>query len=97
MRPDNWLLRHERDKSYPSGHSSTAITFFLGLIAVVGLASIPMPIQISASIVLGICAIGIPWSRMALGAHYLTDVLGGLLFGSAWLTVSFAVYLSYAR
>lgn len=96
-RPDDWLLRHEIDMSYPSGHSGTAITFFLGLIVLVWLSRIPAPIQILASILLAICAIGIPWSRLALGAHYLTDVLGGLLFGTAWLAASIAVYLSYAR
>ncbi len=96
-RPDDWLLRHEVDMSYPSGHSSTAITFFLGLIVLVWLSRIPAPLQLLASIALGICVLGIPWSRLALGAHYLTDVLGGLLFGTAWLAASIAVYLSYAR
>lgn len=96
-RPDDWLLNHELDMSYPSGHSSTAITFFLGLIVLVWHARIPIPIQIVASIALGICVVGIPWSRLALGAHYLSDVLGGLLFGGAWLAASVAVYLSYAR
>jgi membrane-associated phospholipid phosphatase len=96
-RPDDWLLRHEIDTSYPSGHSGTAMTFFLGLIVLVWHARFPAPIQILASIALGICVIGIPWSRLALGAHYLTDVLGGLLFGTAWLAASIAVYVSYAR
>jgi undecaprenyl-diphosphatase len=96
-RPNDWLLRHETDMSYPSGHSATAITFFLGLIVLVWHARIPTPVQIAASVVLGLCVLGVPWSRLALGAHYLSDVLGGLLFGTAWLSASIAVYLSYAR
>jgi undecaprenyl-diphosphatase len=96
-RPDDWLLRHEIDMSYPSGHSSTAVTFFLGLIVLVWHARVPIPIEIVASMAFGICVFGIPWSRLALGAHYLTDVLGGLLFGTAWLAASIAVYLPYAR
>jgi hypothetical protein len=30
---------------------------------------------------------GIPWSRLALSAHYATDVLGGLLLGAGWLAL----------
>ena len=96
-RPDDWLLNRELDMSYPSGHSATAITFFLRLIFVIWHARVPTAAQIAASIALGICVLGIPWSRLALGAHYLTDVLGGLLFGTAWLAASIAVYVSYAR
>jgi len=96
-RPDDWLLRREIDMSYPSGHSATAITFFLGLLVLVNHAGLPRPLEAIVSIVLGICVLGIPWSRLSLGAHYLTDVLGGLLFGTAWLAASIAVYLSYAR
>ena len=96
-RPDDWLLNHEVDLSYPSGHSATAITFFLALLVLVWNARIPGPAQIALSIVLGACVFGIPWSRLALGAHYATDILGGLLFGTAWLAASTAISLAYAR
>ena len=32
-------------------------------------------------------AIGIMWSRLALGAHYLSDVMGGAVFGCGWLAL----------
>ncbi len=46
--------------------------------------------------VLLVCAVGIPWSRLALGAHYLTDVAGGLLLGAAFLCAALAVILRFA-
>ena len=90
-RPDYWLVRREVDTSYPSGHSATAITFYVALIVLVWHARVPQPVQVASTIALGSCALGIPWSRLALGAHYATDVLGGLLFGSAWLEASIAL------
>jgi len=45
--------------------------------------------------VLAVCAVAIPWSRLALGAHYATDVLGGLLLGAAWLCLVFAALLRW--
>jgi len=94
-RPDYWLIRHEVDTSYPSGHSATAMTFYLALLLLVWNVRLPHAVQLGASIVLGLCVIGIPWSRLALGAHYLTDVTGGALFGSAWLAASIALWTRF--
>jgi membrane-associated phospholipid phosphatase len=41
--------------------------------------------HVAASAIVAVFLAGIPWSRIALSAHYGTDVLGGLLFGAAWL------------
>jgi len=92
-RPDDWLARHERGFSYPSGHAVTAVVFFGGWL--LALADVPMPpgLRIVAGAALAAWMIGIGWSRMALGAHYLTDVLGGSLFGSAWMCAILAMLL----
>ena len=92
-RPDDWLARHERGLSYPSGHATTAIVFFGGWL--LALADVPMPpwLRFAAGAALAAWMIGIGWSRMALGAHYLTDVLGGILFGSAWMCAILAMLL----
>jgi membrane-associated phospholipid phosphatase len=37
--------------------------------------------------------LGICWSRLALRAHYLTDVLSGALFGASFLCLGMAVTL----
>jgi membrane-associated phospholipid phosphatase len=92
VRPDHWLLWQEADRSYPSGHATTGIAFYLALFMLVLDAHVvPRPIWIGALIGLGGCSVGVPWSRLALGAHYLSDVAGGLLLGAGWLFVLLAL------
>jgi undecaprenyl-diphosphatase len=70
--------------SYPSGHSMLApIIFGLGII--VWAAPWPSPALRRAALVLAaLFALGIGFSRVYLGLHYPSDVLGGLLLGTAW-------------
>ncbi|GAC1579483.1 MAG: hypothetical protein NVS3B7_13540 [Candidatus Elarobacter sp.] len=97
-RPDAWLGHHETDFSYPSGHAVTSVVFFLGLAILVWHAPIPRPPAFAIVVLLAICVAGIPWSRLALSAHYLTDVIGGLLFGTAFLCLAFvAIARVHAR
>ena len=90
-RPDDWLFQHELGYLFPSGHAVTAIVFYGGLLFLVW--SIPMPraLRVAATVLLGGWILGIPWSRMALGAHYATDVIGGILFGVGWLCLLIVV------
>ncbi len=85
MRPDRWLLYREKDFSFPSGHSTTAIVFFAALAIVAWRSPLPRPLATTFTSLAAVCVVGIPWSRLALGAHFLTDVTGGLLFGTGWL------------
>ena len=70
--------------SYPSGHSMLApIIFGLGII--VWAAPWPSPALRRAALALAaLFALGIGFSRVYLGVHYPSDVLGGLLLGTAW-------------
>jgi len=94
-RPDAWLHIHETDLSYPSGHAVTAAVFFIGFAIIAWHAPLPRPVAGAAAAALLVCAVGIPWSRMALAAHYFTDVLGGLLLGTAFACAAFALILRY--
>ncbi len=86
-RPDDWLFHKEFGHAFPSGHASTAVMFYGGLVLFAWGAPLPTLARIGLTIVLAVWIAGIPWSRMALAAHYATDVLGGLFFGAAWLCV----------
>jgi undecaprenyl-diphosphatase len=94
-RPDAWLHIHETDLSYPSGHAVTAVVFFVGFAILAWHAPLPRPVAGALVAALLVCAVGIPWSRLALAAHYFTDVLGGLLFGTAFVCAAFALILRY--
>ena len=91
MRPGEWLVRVERGYSYPSGHSSTAVTFFCAWALVVARSPIPNPGRDVLEALLVLWALGVAWSRLALGAHYVTDVIGGWLFGTGWLCLMIAL------
>src|SRR5450759_5778126 len=77
--------------SFPSGHTMNAVVFY------VALALIVWSIQgrragLLAMVIAAAIAIGVGISRIYLGYHYLTDVVGGLLAGIAWLLVVGAAF-----
>ncbi len=96
-RPDAWLMIQEKDLSYPSGHAVTSVVFFVGFALLAWHSPLPRPLAFAAVAACAVCALGIPWSRLALSAHYATDVLGGLLFGAAWLCVALVVIMRVQR
>ena len=61
--------------SFPSGHSTFVALFFLALLFIINKKEILSPIATFA-------IIAVPISRMVLGAHFLTDVIAGVLLGS---------------
>ena len=78
-------------KSFPSGHAMSS-TVVYGALLLTFLPAIPKRrriIMLGAYLVL-IMSIG--FSRLALGVHYLTDVLGGYALGAAWLIASTAAF-----
>lgn len=91
MRPDYWLVGREAGHSYPSGHATTAVVFFIGWAVVIAMGALPGGVKTALIAILTVWSLGIVWSRLALGAHYVTDVTGGALFGGAWLCALFTV------
>lgn len=82
-RPVDALIIVPTTFSYPSGHSAAASALFLTLALLAAgteRRAGPRRVLIGGGIAL---AILVAWSRVYLGVHYFTDVIGGLLLGSA--------------
>jgi membrane-associated phospholipid phosphatase len=77
--------------SFPSGHTMVS-TIGYGILLLVFLPLVPrrwrIPLVVAACLI--VCVIG--FSRLALGVHYITDVIGGFLLGLAWLAASTAAF-----
>jgi undecaprenyl-diphosphatase len=77
--------------SFPSGHAlASTITYgalLLAFLPALGRRSRPVAIGVAVFIVL---AVGT--SRLLLGVHFLTDVVGGYVLGLAWLLAATAVF-----
>ena len=77
--------------SFPSGHTLAA-TLLYGLLAVFAILvfkSLRLRFLVGLTAALIVILVGL--SRIALGAHYLTDVLGAMACGLVWLWLCFKV------
>ncbi len=79
------------DYSFPSGHSMNGIVFYVGL-ALIAWSIFGRRIGLRAVVLASILAFGIGLSRIYLGYHYFTDVVGGFLAGIAWLLIVGAAF-----
>jgi len=90
-RPLDWIVKHETAFSYPSSHAAVA-TGFYGLWAVMLYKSeLPRAVRVAGGIALAGIALAICWARLALGAHYVTDLLGGALLAVALVSAALAI------
>lgn len=70
--------------SFPSGHAANALITFCGI-------ALLLPVrQRFRAIAVGIglaIALQVGWSRVALGVHWPSDVIGGWAFGLLWIAL----------
>jgi undecaprenyl-diphosphatase len=78
-------------KSFPSGHSMSSVVGY-GALLLVFLPDIAPGRRkwVWATAIMLVLAIG--FTRLALGVHYITDVLGGFALGLGWLVASTAAF-----
>jgi len=79
------------DYSFPSGHSMNGVVFYVS-IALIAWSVFGRKVGLIATAFAGVLAFGIGVSRIYLGFHYFTDVVGGWLAGIAWLLIVGAVF-----
>jgi undecaprenyl-diphosphatase len=74
-----------RTASFPSGHATSSMIFYLALaIALSGHGRWSRPAMIAAILL----SLAIGTSRVMLGVHWPSDVVGGWAFGALWVLVA---------
>jgi undecaprenyl-diphosphatase len=76
-RREDWLIRHEHAFSYPSSHAAICTSFYFLWGVVLLRSNLAAWLRYAGFVLLSAFTLGIIWSRLALGAHYPTDVVGG--------------------
>lgn len=86
-RPQGFRLVEAPGLSFPSGHSMAAMAFYGYGIWLVrcGAYGLPFGSAIEVALAFVIFAVGV--SRIYLGVHYASDVLGGFCLSFAWLAL----------
>ncbi len=80
--------------SFPSGHSTTNAVLY-GFLLILLWRQMPSGRWRITAAACALLVAAICFSRLYLGAHWLSDVIGGLIFASLWLGLLFRSYRAY--
>lgn len=99
-RPDLLRLMTATGFSFPSGHSMIGLCFY-GFIAYLICTNIKSRWRYPLVLPFALLILSIGISRIYLGVHYASDVIGGFSAGLAWLavfiTISNSIYRTYSE
>jgi undecaprenyl-diphosphatase len=87
----NGEFAREDSLSFPSGHAMASMVVFGLLAYLIATATTDRRLRRSTLLLCGVLIALIGFSRIYLGVHYLSDVIGGYLLGAAWLAFSIAL------
>lgn len=95
MRPRPTLnhLVTEHSYSFPSGHSTGSVLLYGTIILLLPQFIKQKKLCLLLQILLGLGIFLIGISRIYVGVHFPSDVLGGFCFGLAWLLMTYPIYL----
>lgn len=80
--------------SFPSGHSLASVVCY-GAMVLVALPYLGRRGRLATITAAVVVVLLVGFSRLALGYHFLSDVLAGYAFGFAWLIVATAVFSAW--
>jgi membrane-associated phospholipid phosphatase len=83
--------------SFPSGHSAQAVACYGALAWLVAHLTATRRATLLAWSIASVVAFLIGASRLYLGVHWLSDVIGGWALGAAWLTVTLSAVVARQR
>jgi membrane-associated phospholipid phosphatase len=89
-------VAHENGASFPSGHAQAAVVGYSVLLLVFMplLHGVLRRLAVVAALLM---VLGIGLSRVALGVHYVSDVLAGYALGAAWVAAMIALFNVWRR
>ena len=90
-RPTEFRIVEETGYSFPSGHSMVSMAFYGYLIYLIYKYVKNKYIKWSLIVLLSCLIVGIGTSRIYLGVHYTSDVLGGFLISVSYLVIYISV------
>lgn len=91
-RPVELYLQGASNWSFPSGHSTVNAVLY-GCLAMIIIRECRPGQRIPVAVVAAILIVLIGFSRLYLGAHWASDVLGGFVFGAMWLALLSLFYM----
>jgi undecaprenyl-diphosphatase len=84
-RPESGALVRPLGYAFPSGHSTTAAATWLAVAVVLASLTARRSLRILAAVVATVVVVLVGVSRVCLGVHAPTDVLGGWALGALWV------------
>lgn len=84
-RPIEALVKIPTSYSFPSGHTFFSFGFYSLIIFFILKSKLKKPFKVILTVIFSLLILLVPFSRVYLGVHYFTDVMGGLVLGILFL------------
>ncbi|WP_084012682.1 phosphatase PAP2 family protein [Thermobifida halotolerans] len=82
--------------SFPSGHALGSLVTY-GVVLLVLLPAVPARWRRTAVVAVAVLVALIGFTRIALGVHFLSDVIGGWLLGLGWVAITTTAFRVWRR